>query len=135
MSKAEKQIKHDEGFRSLPYKDTEGILTIGYGYNLEQGISTEVADLLFEESMAKVYAELKKLHWTMDLDPVRLDVVKNMIFNLGLPRFLGFKRTITYIKNGQYIEASKEMLDSKWAKQVGPRATRLSKMMETGKYG
>jgi lysozyme len=33
---------------------------------------------------------------------------------------------------GDYSEAAGEMLDSKWARQVGRRAERLSSMMELG---
>ena len=37
-------------------------------------------------------------------------------------------------KNEQYNFASIEMLDSKWAKQVGYRAEELAEQMRTGEY-
>jgi lysozyme len=36
------------------------------------------------------------------------------------------------LEQGDYETAAKEMLDSKWARQVGDRANRLAKMMEDG---
>jgi len=35
---------------------------------------------------------------------------------------------------GDYLSASNEMLDSKWAVQVGARASELSTQMLTGEY-
>ena len=35
MTKIEEQLMIDEGFRSKPYSDTVGKLTIGYGRNLD----------------------------------------------------------------------------------------------------
>jgi lysozyme len=58
--------------------------------------------------------------------------VLSMIFNLGLTRFKGFYNTIRAIERHDYATAAALMLQSKWAKQVGPRATRLSEMMRTG---
>jgi lysozyme len=55
-----------------------------------------------------------------------------MSFNMGLPTLSKFTRTLQAIKNGRYSDAADEMLDSKWARQVGKRAERLSKQMRTG---
>jgi lysozyme len=55
-----------------------------------------------------------------------------MIFNLGIARFSAFKKTISLIEEGSYSEAAQEMLDSRWANQVGSRANELSEMMRTG---
>ena len=43
----------------------------------------------------------------------------NMLFNLGLPRLLGFTNMWAAIQAGDYAKAADEMLDSKWAAQVG----------------
>ena len=43
-----------------------------------------------------------------------------------------FKNTLGHIEAGRYEEASIEMLDSRWANQVGHRAKCLSDMMRTG---
>ena len=43
-----------------------------------------------------------------------------------------FVNTLAHIEEGRYDEASVEMLDSRWARQVGDRAKVLSEMMRTG---
>lgn len=127
-------IKKHEGLRLTPYKDTEGILTVGYGHNLEQNITEMDAWRLLREDLQTVENDLHQFGWYRGLDEVRRAVVQNMVFNLGGPRFAKFKKTIGFIETGQYHQASEEMLDSKWANQVGRRATELSYMMRTGQY-
>jgi lysozyme len=57
-----------------------------------------------------------------------------MIFNLGLSGFLNFKKMIAALGAGDYELASKEMLNSKWAKQVRLRSISLSNMMRKGDW-
>ena len=43
------RIKQHEGKRNKPYRDSEGILTVGYGRNLEDVAFTDAEiDLMFE---------------------------------------------------------------------------------------
>lgn len=134
MKRSEDLIKRHEGIMLKPYKDTEGILTIGYGFNLEEGITQEIADQLFSHSMQTVYSDALSFPWYSELSDVRRAVIENMIFNLGRARFSGFKMTIAAIERGDYAAAASEMLDSKWRWQVGPRAVELSKMMRSGEW-
>jgi lysozyme len=132
MSFSEEQIKKHEGFSKHPYRDTEGVLTIGYGRNLEKGISQEAADFLFAEDMTHVLVDCFRFSWYADLDTVRQAVIENMVFNLGFGRFSQFKKMIAAIIAEDWNKASKEMMNSKWAKQVGYRAEELAFMMRTG---
>jgi lysozyme len=59
-------------------------------------------------------------------------VLVNMAFNLGPTRLKGFKKFIAAFDAKDWDGAVIEMLDSKWAKQVGARAIRLAKMVRTG---
>ena len=127
-------IKRHEGLRLKPYKDTEGVLTVGYGHNLEREITEIEAERLLKIDLQMAETDCNKFHWYHALDEVRQGVILNMVFNLGLTRFSGFKKTIGFIENGQYFMAATEMLDSKWAKQVGRRAVDLSYMMRTGTW-
>ena len=56
-------------------------------------------------------------------------ILFNMAFNLGKTGLSKFSKTLEFIKQGEYAKASEEMLDSKWADQVGDRAKRLSERM------
>ena len=49
----------------------------------------------------------------------------NMCFNLGVTRLLKFKKFLTAIESKDWDNAAAEMMDSRWAVQVGPRAIRL----------
>lgn len=128
-------LTEHEGRRLKMYQDSEGIWTIGVGHNLEEkGISEAVCDLMLEEDLQESIAEANTFRWFADLNEPRQAVIIDMIFNLGLPRFKGFKKTIQFLENQLYQSAAKEMLDSKWARQVGARATRLSEIMRTGEW-
>jgi lysozyme len=55
-----------------------------------------------------------------------------MIFNLGLTKLLNFKKFLAAMEAGDYVTAGKEMLDSRWARQVGNRSDRLEQMIVNG---
>jgi lysozyme len=59
-------------------------------------------------------------------------VVVCMIFNLGLPRFLTFKKMIAAILAGDNVEVAQQMLQSEWHDQVGDRAVRLANLWTEG---
>lgn len=129
------QLTRHEGLRLKPYKDSVGKLTIGIGRNLDdKGISIEEAQLLLQNDIIEARYEAHRFPWFLHLNEVRQHVILNMLFNMGTTRLLGFKKMIDAIKNEDYAEAKIQMLDSKWATQVGPRATELADMMETGEY-
>ena len=129
---------NDEGEVNHAYQDSEGYLTIGVGRLIDKrkggGISHDEAMYLLDNDIVKVLTECQReFPWFHLLDDVRQIVILSMVFNMGMPNFKGFKKTIQYIKKHQFKEASIEMLDSKWASQVGPtRSGRLSTIMRTG---
>ncbi len=127
-------VRH-EGLRLKPYRDTVGKLTIGVGRNLDDfGLTNEEVLVLLHNDILRTMQEVRKAFpWYLRLNAVRQNVVLNMVFNLGLSRFLGFKKTIEALESKNWDIAAREMLDSKWAVQVGRRAQELSKMMKTGK--
>jgi len=127
-------LKRDEGFRSKPYLDTVGKLTIGWGRNIEDnGISREEAELMLGNDITEVIKQCtEEFEWYARLNEARKIVILNMVFNLGIGNFKKFKKTIAYIECENYEQAAIEMLDSLWSKQVGSRAVRLSKIMQQG---
>ena len=129
-----RQLRLHEGERLKPYRDTVGKLTIGVGRNLDdRGITREESAMLLANDIAAEERELlRALPWVATLDAVRQRVLLDMSFNMGLVGLLGFKRTLATIQAGEYQAAAMMMLDSRWAKQVGRRAERLSRMMATG---
>jgi Phage lysozyme. len=68
------------------------------------------------------------------LDSVRQRVLVDMGFNLGTPTLMKFQKMWDAIEEEDWDEASAQMMDSRWAKQVGRRAERLSQAMKTGEW-
>ena len=135
MSNLIAQLKRHEGLELMPYKCTSGKITIGVGRNLEDiGITEQEAELLLLNDIGRVKKELVNDQWYMDLDPVRKAVIENMSFNLGYPTLKKFQNMISSISQGDYETASKEMLNSRWSKQVGQRSIELAEQMRTGQW-
>lgn len=138
------QLKIDEGFSEIPYVDSEGYLTIGYGTCIAYvgdieirpvwRISQEHAVQLLRQSAVDVYMEMDRTWPWFEYMPLGVKTVMlNMAYNLGVPRLAKFKKTLAFIKNHQYEKAADEMLRdstgtgrSLWYQQVGHRAKRLS---------
>lgn len=110
---------------------------------IANGITSAQSDALLDGDIDAAEADLDcALPWWRRLDPVRQRVLLNMCFNLGIGRraspgrpargLLGFSNTLALIQSGQYAAAASNMLMSKWARQVGLRAVRLSVMMKEG---
>ena len=129
-----KQLRTHEGVEKFPYKCTAGYLTIGVGRNIEErGLLDDEIDFLLDNDINIAIDEVAATYdWFFNLSEVRQRVIIDMVFNLGLPRFAKFKNMIAAIEAEDYVQASNEMMDSRWAQQVGLRASRLAEMMETG---
>lgn len=131
-----KQLVIDEGYRTKPYTDTEGKLTIGIGRNLtDRGLSgAEVAFLFDNDTTIAEQIARKYLGDSFDrMNQFRQAVVCNMCFQLGDDRFSLFKQTIWALREQRYAEAAQFMRDSKVAKYQSPeRWKRHADLMEKG---
>ena len=134
MTDLEREIADDEGFRAKPYRCTSDKLTIGYGTNIEDGISRDEALLLLRHRLGRAIAALEsRLPFWSKLSPERKHVLANMQYQLRSPGVFGFVETIKALERGDYGRAAREMLDSKWAKRDTPgRAGRLAERMRRG---
>jgi len=135
------QLKRDEGLRLDPYQDSLGFWTVGYGHKMGSnehypaGISQEEAEMLLQTDLQRCTLALNAaLPWIAGLDDPRQGVLQNMAYNLGVHGLLGFKQTLACVEIGEYETAAKNMLASKWASQVGPRAMRLAAQMRDGEW-
>lgn len=144
------QLKRQEGLRLAAYADSLGILTIGYGHNCESSpvpgvsntgdtITLEEAERIFSDDLFKSAVILgHTLPWLRLIAPARQAVLVNMAFNMSIGNqldgtgLMGFRRMLKAVQTGDYVTAAREMLDSRWATQVGPRARELSRQMESG---
>ena len=136
-----KELIADEGYVYEIYNDHLGYPTFGVGHLITskdkehgQPVGTPVSEdrimECLENDMKIVCQELDmKEPWWRNLDDNRQRILANMCFNLGYPRFSGFKNFISALQVSDFEKAAVEMMDSKWADQVGDRAKRLRDRM------
>jgi lysozyme len=111
---------------------------VGWGHRLAAGEvpqeTTAGLEILFirdlAEALAGADAFIQHSPHKDKLHPAAFGIVLEMAFNLGFPRLIQFKKFREAIFALDYRAAAREMLDSRWAGQVGPRARRLAKLME-----
>lgn len=130
-------IKHED-LRLKPYRCSAGKLSLGVGRNLDDnGISRAEAMMMLRNDITSTRFALEKaVPCFLGLSTQRRRALIDMCFNLGLPRFLQFKQMLAAINVGDFNGAADEMLNSKWAAQVGKepgqRAHTLATMMREG---
>ena len=126
-------IRH-EGLRLKPYRDTRGKLTIGIGRNLDDvGITRDEAFYMLKNDIVRATRITNCCCEKYGINPILLPedvhlVLTDMAFNMG-SALEGFKRMFACIKKGDYEGAARELLDSRYAKQVGKRAQELAEML------
>jgi lysozyme len=143
------ELDRDEGREASPYLDSMGIKTVATGHNMIAHplpadwtfpLSDAQMDQLLAQDLQSTYADLNRnITWWKQLDDVRQRVLCNMCFNMGVNRLLGFRLFLAAAARGDWNDAADEMLDSKWARDVGVgtaqkpgRALRLANMMRFG---
>ena len=137
------QLKIDEGVKYEIYKDHLGYPTFGIGHLITENdpehgkpdgtkISEDRVNEIFETDVAKFVSESKILFPDLDdLPDVAQQVIVNMAFNMGRPRLSKFKNFIAGVNDRDWTRAAEEMMDSRWATQVGDRAIRLRNQILT----
>jgi len=140
---AELIIKLEEGWVAKPYHCSRGYVTIGYGRKLSNTkyaplpaiVANEKEELEFvRKRINQNITELTKakpLAWSK-CSPQRQAMLISLCYQLGLTGVLNFKKMWAAIESENFEEASKQMLDSLWAKQTRNRALRHAKTMKEG---
>ena len=128
----------DEGCVLSIYEDHLGYKTVGVGHLIlpsdpewGKAVGTRITQTRADELLVKDFNNVLKEceerfhnNWIDWPEEVKL-IIGNMAFNLGLPRLKKFQLMLKAINKEDYVTASKEGLDSKWADQVYNRAHRL----------
>lgn len=147
------QLSRHEGRRRFVYDDAtgkpvaigsqiRGKLSIGVGRNLEdRGLDDAEIDFLLDNDISDAIRDAQTLRWFESLDPVRQAVIVELVFNMGLPRLLGFKQMLAAMAEHRWPVAAYEIGNSRWQRQVDPilgdgkgRADTLIHMIRTGEW-
>ena len=121
----------NEGLVCQPYHCSAGKLTIGVGRNLDaNGISEDEAMYLLENDIQRVIDSLDK-NWSVwrQLPIPCQEIAIDCTFQMGITGWMNFRRTRALMEMGAYLEASEEILRSKYAVQTPNRAARNSRKL------
>ena len=134
--KLKNRIKKHEGFRNKAYYDQLGNLTIGYGhlvkksdnFLLKKKYSKNHLNNLFEKDFELAVINFNK-HYKKKLSINLKEVLIEMIFQLGIKKFIKFEKFNKFINQNFLYLAALEMLDSLWHLQTPKRVEELIKIL------
>lgn len=136
----ESQLIYDEGIRSYIYPDSLGFLTIGVGRCVDKritstGLSKDECLYLLKNDIESHIKELTiAFPWFSSLNSPRQSALINLCHQLGISKLKQFSKAINFMAQGDYENASKEFLDSKWAAQTPDRAKRVCAQIKSGNW-
>lgn len=134
------RIKKHEGFVNKIYKDSLGKATIGYGHLITPD-DTYVEDMEYDEDLLsrqfdvdfdRSFLNARDLMEKYDLpvlpQPAQ-EVLIEMVFQLGIGGVGKFKKMWAALEQGDFVEASDQMMDSRWHQQTTNRCEDLAGRM------
>lgn len=130
-----KRLIDFEGLVLKSYTCPTGYTSVGVGRNLEtNGITEEEAMYLLNNDISTVIKKLDK-HWIAWRKlPIKAQYVCiDVVFNMGINTWMSFRKTRAYMEMGDFEKAGIELLDSKYAEQVGRRALFNSEQLKSCK--
>ena len=135
-TKLRSDLKHDEGVRDKPYLDSVGLTSIGVGRNLShKGLRPDEIEYLFTNDIKEAEQELDRIcPWWSGLPEPAARGLCNMLYNVGAPRLLGFKKMLAALESHDWDRAAQEAEQSHWSAQVGQRAKRIADLFRESKY-
>ena len=133
-------VKKHEGYRNKVYLDTLGKRTVGVGHlcvedfweddkEYEEPFLMEILQKDLQEAIRGA-KELMEEHGCADIDERAEEIIIEMVFQLGRTGVKKFRNMWKALSEHNYVGASYEMLDSKWAKQTPNRAKDMAEQMK-----
>ena len=140
MDRLLESVKKHEGYRNKVYLDTLGKRTVGVGHLCVEDFWEDYKE--YEEKFLMTILEhdlstaikgandLMAEHGCMDINEKAHEILIEMVFQLGKTGVSKFKNMWKALAEHNYVGASFEMLDSRWAKQTPNRANAMAKTMK-----
>ncbi len=140
MERLLQSVKDHEGYRNKVYLDTLGKRTVGVGHlcvedfweddkEYEENFLMTILEKDLETAI-KGSKELMEEHECSDIDDLAKEIIVEMIFQLGKTGVSKFRNMWKALSELNYVGASFEMLDSRWAKQTPNRANGMADLMK-----
>ncbi len=138
-------LQRDEGCKLVPYLDSLGYWTIGYGHLIDRRkggklpdwikafpiLQDEADHLLVTDIVEKQNRLAQSWPGVDEMSELAQTVLVSMAFQLGVGGVLLFRQTLAALEDGRWADAAKAMRDSKWYAQTPKRAERLAMTIET----
>lgn len=142
----------NEGYKEELYLCTSGKRTIGVGRCLDTNpltkdeikkigcenpkkITKDQVYYLLRNDIKRVTSEMfEAFPWAERLDNERQFSLFDMCFQMGVAKVKQFKKTLSYLSTGFYLQAGRELLNSVYARQTPKRAIRNSNCFKIGVY-
>lgn len=143
----------------VAYRDSKGIYTIGYGFNLQDGaaagvlrlVTTKTTAALIQKQQFLTEEEAQALLLIAEnvaiqgvrpffpdfdtIDQPRRVVLTSMVYQFGAPGFGKFRRLIPAVERRDWPTAVVSMQQSRWYRSDSPkRARRMAEAMRTGSF-
>lgn len=132
--KLKERIKLHEGKRLRPYKDSLGVLTVGYGRNLDAvPFSDHEINVMFDTDFERALIAAQSFAAYDRLNDARKGVIIEMVFQMGKWGVWKFKKFLAAAAKEDWQKAHYEMLNSQWASQTPGRAKKLANIFRSGK--
>ncbi len=131
MDKIKEMLVKHEGLVCHVYDDSLGYKTIGVGRCLDKnGISEDEAMYLLDNDIKRVIESLDK-HWHVwrSFPELAQMVCVDCTFQMGITGWMAFRHTRALMEMECWIEASEEILRSKYATQTPNRAAYNSRQL------
>jgi len=142
----ERDLRVDEGERPYVYDDatgkpiTKGTTVVGYPtigvgrvINNMNGVSKDEISLMLTNDCTRVLQWcISSLAWFPKLSDVRKRAVANMVFQLGIRNFLGFRFFLECMARHDYERAYDHGKDSDWYRKTPRRAEKCLERIKSG---
>lgn len=120
-------IKKNEGYKPMVYKDHLGFDTIGVGFKVsELHLDEDVCDIIGVRKLNKINGELvATFSWFPEMPQIIRMIMIECSYQMGVKGWSKFKKANKHLSERNWVKASEEMLDSKWAKEQTPERAKL----------
>jgi lysozyme len=138
MPRLLKSVRDHEGFRDQVYLDTLNKRTVGVGHLCvedfwedDKKYSEKFLMEILEKDLENAISGAEELLKDCSLPSLANEIVVEMVFQLGKTGVSKFNNFLAALRDNppQWLTASEEMLDSRWAKQTPNRAKGMSEVI------